>query len=36
MELGETCASGDQVAFSFVFDATGRGGLKVRRGQASA
>jgi hypothetical protein len=43
MELGETPASGDQVAFSFVFDATGLGrsqraprpgvGLTIRDGR---
>jgi ketosteroid isomerase-like protein len=35
MEIREAVAVGDQVAFSFHFDATGRNGLRTGRDQAS-
>jgi ketosteroid isomerase-like protein len=35
MEMGEVVAVGDQVAFSFHFDATGRDGVRAGREQAS-
>jgi ketosteroid isomerase-like protein len=35
MELRDAVAVGDQVAFSFRFDATGRGGVRAGRDQAS-
>jgi ketosteroid isomerase-like protein len=35
MELRDTVAEGDQIAFSFHFDATGRDGVRAGRDQAS-
>jgi ketosteroid isomerase-like protein len=35
MELGDAVVVGDQIAFSFHFDATGRDGVRAGRNQAS-
>jgi ketosteroid isomerase-like protein len=35
MELGDAVVAGDQIAFSFHFDATGRDGVRAGRDQAS-
>jgi ketosteroid isomerase-like protein len=35
MELRDTAVAGDQIAFSFHFDATGRDGVRAGRDQAS-
>jgi hypothetical protein len=35
MALGDAVVAGDQIAFSFHFDATGRDGVRAGRDQAS-